>query len=159
MMSKPMRNLALAEEAGPKLRGHEQAIWLPRLEAELGNLRAALSWCVGHGEGQRIARMAWASWTYWGLSGRMSEGRRWTEAALKSEPGMPDASRARLLHIAATLGAAHGDFGSARPANEESMRLFRRLQQLAMTLTHHVTSLLDVSCSTRPSPSRVALPG
>ncbi len=119
--------LGLAEEAGPKLRGHEQTIWLPRLEAELGNLRAALSWCVERGEGQRIARVAWASWTYWGLSGRMSEGRRWMEAALGCEPGMPDASRARLLHIAATLGAAHGDFGSARPANEESMRLFRRL--------------------------------
>jgi predicted ATPase len=119
--------LALAEEAGPKLRGHEQTIWLPRLEGELDNLRAALTWCVGHGEGQRVARMAWASWTYWGLSGRMSEGRRWMEAALESEPGMPDASRARLLHIAATLGAALGDFGSARPANEESIRLFRRL--------------------------------
>jgi hypothetical protein len=119
--------LALAEEAGPKLRGHEQTIWLPRLEEELDNLRAALTWCVGHGEGQRVARMAWASWTYWGLSGRMSEGRRWMEAALNSEPGMPDASRARLLHIAATLGAALGDFGSVRPANEESMRLFRRL--------------------------------
>ncbi len=119
--------LALAEEAGPKLRGHEQTIWLPRLEGELGNLRAALTWCVGHGEGQRVARMAWASWTYWGLSGRMSEGRRWMEAALNSEPGMPDASRARLLHIAATLGAALGNFGSARPANEESIRLFRRL--------------------------------
>jgi hypothetical protein len=49
------------------------------------------------------------------------------EAVLNSEPGMPDASRAMLLHIAATLRAALGDFGSARPANEESMELFRRL--------------------------------
>ncbi len=119
--------LRLAEEAGPKLRGHEQAVWLPRLETELGNLRAALSWSVEQGEGTRIARTAWASWTYWGLSGRMSEGRRWMEQALASEPRMPDTSRARLLHIAATLGAALGDFGSARPASEESMELFRRL--------------------------------
>ena len=119
--------LALAEEGGPRLRGHEQASWIPRLETELGYLRAALTWCVEHGEGQRIARTAWASWTYCGLSGRMSEGRRWMERALESEPRMPDASRRRLLHIAATLAAALGDFGSARPANEESMELFRRL--------------------------------
>ncbi len=118
--------LALAEEAGPKLKSHEQPAWLRRLETELGNLRVALSWCVEHGEGQEIARVAWASWTYWPVSGHMSEGRRWMEAALECEPQMPAAPRARLLFVAANLAAAVGDFESARLANEESMELFRR---------------------------------
>jgi hypothetical protein len=119
--------LGLAEEIGPKLKSHEQASWFSRLEPELGNLRGALSWCVEHGKGQRIAKMAWASWTYWWLIGHVGEGQRWMEAALESEPGMPDAPRARLLHISAALGTARVAFEFIRPANEESMRLFRRL--------------------------------
>jgi predicted ATPase/DNA-binding XRE family transcriptional regulator len=119
--------LALVEEAGPELKGHDQAIWLDRLETELGNLRAAHSWSVDHGEGREIADSAWTSWTYWWLSGHLSEGRRWMEEALASESGMPATSRARLLTLAATLGQAIGDFESARLGNDESMELFREL--------------------------------
>ena len=119
--------LALVEEAGPELKGHDQAIWLDRLETEIGNVRAALSWSVDRGEGQKVADASWTSWTYWWLSGHISEGRRWIEEALASEPEMPATSRARLLTLAATLGQAIGDFESSRQSNDESMELFREL--------------------------------
>jgi predicted ATPase/transcriptional regulator with XRE-family HTH domain len=119
--------LALLEEAGPEIRGHDQAIWLDRLETELGNLRAALSWSVRRGEGRKIADASWTSWTYWWLSGHISEGRRWMEEALASEPGMPATHRARLLTLGATLGQAIGDFEASRVRNDESMELFREL--------------------------------
>jgi predicted ATPase/DNA-binding XRE family transcriptional regulator len=119
--------LALAERGGPELRGRDQAIWLGRLETELDNLRAALSWSVEHGGGQEIARAAWKSWTYWWLSGHISEGRRWAEEALAREPEIPDSPRATLLFVAATLGQALGDFETARVMNDESMEIYRRL--------------------------------
>jgi predicted ATPase/transcriptional regulator with XRE-family HTH domain len=40
---------ALAEWAEPKLRSGEQLAWLARLDAEYGNIRAALAWAAGAG--------------------------------------------------------------------------------------------------------------
>ncbi|MFL6057753.1 MAG: ATP-binding protein, partial [Rubrobacteraceae bacterium] len=119
--------LALARRAGLELRGHDQAIWLGLLETELDNLRAALRFSVDNGGAQEIARMAWNSWTYWWLSGHISEGRHWMEEALASEPEMPDSSRATLLFVAATLGQALGDFEVTKAMNDESMEIYRRL--------------------------------
>ena len=119
--------LSLAERGGPEIKGHDQAIWLGRLETELGNLRGALSWSVEHGLAEEVGRMAWASWTYWWLSGHISEGRRWMEEALASDPNASPATRARLLTISATLGQALADFEAARLKNDESMEIFREL--------------------------------
>ena len=41
---------ALAEQAGPALRGSEQLAWIERLTPEIGNLRAAQGWAIDHGE-------------------------------------------------------------------------------------------------------------
>ena len=41
---------ALAEQAGPALRGSEQLAWIERLVPEIGNLRAAQGWAIDHGE-------------------------------------------------------------------------------------------------------------
>jgi predicted ATPase/DNA-binding XRE family transcriptional regulator len=119
--------LALVKRAGPELRGHDQAIWLGRLETELDNLRAVLRWSVENGGAQEIAQMAWMSWTYWWLSGHISEGRRWMEEALASEPEMLASTRATLLFVAATLGQALSDFESTQRMIEESMEIYRSL--------------------------------
>jgi predicted ATPase/DNA-binding XRE family transcriptional regulator len=119
--------LALAERSGPELGGPGQAAGLRRLETEIDNMRAALRWSVDHGESEAIARMAWSMWTYWWSSGHISEGRRWMEEALASEPDMPALTRARLLFVAATLGQAIGDFEGTWPKIEESRVLFEQL--------------------------------
>src|SRR3954454_21130576 len=41
---------ALAEEAGPNLRGSEQLAWIKRLVPEIGNLRASQGWAIDHAE-------------------------------------------------------------------------------------------------------------
>jgi non-specific serine/threonine protein kinase len=109
------------------LSGPGQASGLLRLETELDNLRAALRWSVDHGEVEAIARMAWSMWTYWWSSGHISEGRRWMEEALASEPDLPAVVRARLLFVAATLGQAIGDFEGTWPMIEESRELFEQV--------------------------------
>ena len=121
--------LALGERAGSKLKGPEQPTWLERLETELGNLRAAIGWAIEHGEMEMLAQMAWSMWKFWWLRGHRDEGRRRMEEALASAPDPLSASaRARLLFVAATLGQATGDFESTPSLAEESLALFRRLE-------------------------------
>ena len=119
--------LRFMEEAGPGLRGRDQASHLRRLEAELGNLRVALRYSTENGGAQEIARAAWTSWTYWWLSGHLSEGRRWMEEALAGEPRVSASSRATLLFVAATLGQALGDVESTQEMIDESMRIYESL--------------------------------
>ena len=54
--------LALAEKAGPELRGPRQVLWLKRLDTEQNNVRAAMSWLLGKGESQTAARIGWSLW-------------------------------------------------------------------------------------------------
>jgi predicted ATPase/DNA-binding XRE family transcriptional regulator len=119
--------LSLADRAGPGLKGPDQVPWLRRLETELDNLRAAIQWSIDHGEVEAVARMGYESWLFWWLHGHLDEGRRWMEKALVSDPGMPDSARARLLLVAGTLAQGRSDWGPARVHLEESLALFRQL--------------------------------
>ena len=74
--------LALAEEAEPRIKGHDQVEWLDRLEAENDNLRAAIGWSLEAGEAQTAARFGWALAMYWVMRARQSEGRRLMEQTL-----------------------------------------------------------------------------
>lgn len=119
--------LALAEQAGPGLKGHDQKTWLPRLEVEIDNVRTALRWAIDYGDAERIARTAWAAWQFWWWSGRLKEGRRWIEETLTRVPGMSALARARLLFVSGTYSQALADWTAARPRAEESLAVFRQL--------------------------------
>jgi predicted ATPase/DNA-binding XRE family transcriptional regulator len=119
--------LALMERAGPELRGPEGTAWLARLETELGNLRAAISWALDHGETQALARIARASWLFWWMRSHADEGRRWIEETLDRGTDLPDATRARLLFIASTLAHGRSDWELSRVMAEESLSLFRHM--------------------------------
>ncbi|MEJ3651659.1 BTAD domain-containing putative transcriptional regulator [Actinomycetes bacterium KLBMP 9759] len=71
----------LAERADPLLRGPDQREWLERLDAESGNLHAALT----EGNGDR-GRLATALTWYWYLRGRFTEARR-ALADSRGDPG------------------------------------------------------------------------
>ena len=117
--------LELAERADPELRGAWQAEWLERLEREHDNFRAAFSWALGATEDARIAaRFGWALRDFVWVRGYHQEGRRWAEATLERE--LPDALRARVLHLAATTAYIRGDYRAAGAQFEEAVRLSRR---------------------------------
>ncbi len=120
--------LTFGERAGSELKGPDQPTWLRRLETELGNLRTAIGWAIEHGEMEMLARTAWSMWKLWWLRGYRNEGRRRMEEALAKGTGLSDSARARLLFVAATLGQASGDFESTLALMEESLALFRRLE-------------------------------
>ena len=121
--------LDLAEEAEPEINGAQRRLWLERLEAEHDNLRAALSWAIESQESETGLRLAGALWYYWQHSGRLSEGRRWLREALSLGGGGATASRAKALGAAGYLAwFAQGDLDAARSQLEESVEIYRELQ-------------------------------
>jgi predicted ATPase/class 3 adenylate cyclase len=129
--------LALAEKAEPELVGAEQAEWLKRLEVELDNFRAALSWAQGHGTTELGLRMGAALWRFWIMRARYGEGHRWLEAALSIENGAPLLVRAKATHVAGYLAAGQGVYLRSQPYLEEALALYRSAgsaEGVAMTL-------------------------
>ncbi len=74
--------LALAEEGGPQMGGHDQARWLDILGADHENLRTALRWSIDAGEAEIALRFVAALWRYWKQSGHLHEGRATTDDVL-----------------------------------------------------------------------------
>jgi predicted ATPase/DNA-binding SARP family transcriptional activator/Tfp pilus assembly protein PilF len=119
--------LSLAEQAEPELTGSDQAGWLARLEEEHDNLRVALEWCEEEPEGAPTGlRMAAALWRFWDIHGHVSEGRAYLEAAL-SRTKIPEQARGKALSGAGSLAFRQGDYTAARALNEDSLTLFRTL--------------------------------
>ena len=92
---------ALAERAERELRGPRQDEWLRRLDAEYGNLQAALDWSATSGEVEVGLRIASKLWRFWQIRGYLTDGRRRLEQLLSLLDAFclvaPAATRLRLL--------------------------------------------------------------
>jgi predicted ATPase/DNA-binding SARP family transcriptional activator len=99
----------LAERAAARLRGHDQRSWLRRLDAEAGNLHAALGSAIRDGDTAALGLANALAW-YWLLSGRLAQARRTLEEAL-ALPGGSVSERA-------TAAAWHSGFAvlAGKPA-------------------------------------------
>lgn len=115
----------LAVRAGPELKRADQAVWLGRLAREHDNLRAALSWLLGRGEAERVARIGWEIHRFWSVRGHTGEGRRWMERALAGTEELPDGARARALYVVSMLSYVRGDVDRAVEVVEESIAASR----------------------------------
>lgn len=139
--------LNLVETADPMLIGAHQVPWLDRLEAELGNLTAALIWTrdvrglglttsTGVPAGLAGMRLAGGLHWFWWLGGHVSEGRRWITDILAAEPDSTTAgrkARARALYAAGTLAMIQG-------AYTESFQLLDEGREVAESLGDQVTA-------------------
>ena len=116
--------LALAERAEAGLTGPEQPDWLRRLEPELDNLRAALTWSQRRTSGVEL-RLAGSMWRFWRMRSYYAEGRAWLEGALGREPE-GSAARAKALLGAGILAYEEGDTPNALAMLEESAAWWRQ---------------------------------
>jgi non-specific serine/threonine protein kinase len=128
----------LAIQAEEELAGPEQATWLSRLEAELGNLRTALDWAISCGDADSGQRLASALTRFWDARGHLSEGRGWLERVLTIDAD-PNTSRARALVGAAVLARKQGDYAHAGESYEAALTIFRAVgdrSNVAVSLTN-----------------------
>lgn len=102
----------LAESAEPELVGPRQLAWFELLEAEHGNLHAALAWTLVHDPPRAIA-MTGALIRFWDHHGHVAEGLRWIATALDSPEGRVSPLRGKLLWGGATLGLILGHYDQA----------------------------------------------
>jgi tetratricopeptide (TPR) repeat protein len=126
--------LAFAQETTAELHGPRQVEGLDRLEAELGNVRAALASTSPEGRLRLGTALSW----FWQLKNHLPEGAGWLEQALREvEKTTPE--RARALGAAGRLAFYGGDAAKGRERLEESADLLQRLgdeRDLAETLTY-----------------------
>src|SRR5262249_57593112 len=76
---------ALAAQADRPLRGAGQREWAERLQAEAGNLPAAVRWHLAH-DLQPLPHLFPVLWPFWGFHDGLGEGRAWTGPLLPT-PG------------------------------------------------------------------------
>jgi predicted ATPase/DNA-binding XRE family transcriptional regulator len=114
--------LAFAEKNGHLMVSAQQVEWLDSLEAEMGNLCAALDWALANGEAEIAARLGCAISSVWTIRSGLLEGRRWLEAILAC-PDLADEWRIRILNEAGTVAYLAGDYITARNRHGTALAL------------------------------------
>jgi len=122
---------ALARAGGDDLRHPSGAAVLDRLDAEGGNLRAALRWSIDADQEERGLELAIALAPYWDIRGYLAEGRTWLERLARSERATPKA-RAAALDAAGVLANHQSDFTAARGMHAEALIVRRSLGDLRL---------------------------
>ncbi|MDQ3161631.1 MAG: winged helix-turn-helix domain-containing protein [Actinomycetota bacterium] len=131
----------LAEKAEPELRGPQQLTWVERLDAELANIRAALTWATESGEVESGQRIGAGLWRFWQMRGLLDEGRERLERLLAVGSGSR-AARASVEWTVATIAIVQGDHDAVRRFLEASLPVHRKLGD-----DRRVASSLAVLCA------------
>ena len=111
-------------QATPHLVRADRIAWLARLDAELPNVLAALSWAL---EGQRTElalQLASELAAYWWRTSHSEQGLLWIDAALKQAHGASTTVRAKALLYRARL-VGYRQLERYRADLQASLRLFR----------------------------------
>jgi predicted ATPase len=128
---------ALAEQADRPLRNPDETEWLERLQAEAGNLAAAVRWYLAHDPGPlpHLFRVLWLFWTQQDLE---REAWTWVQQLLPTAGTLDPQARAELAWAAAVLAAAAGDDEAALAARQ---RLAPLLAGISDPFLHAVAQL------------------
>jgi predicted ATPase/class 3 adenylate cyclase len=119
---------ALADRVDEALSAQREAkSRLDRLALEVDNIRAALKWAVGAGEGDLAVRLCAAIPALWFRTGTLQEGRTWLEEVL-ALGCLSEAARASALNLLGRIRQIGGDNSpEVGAAFEESLALYRKL--------------------------------
>lgn len=137
---------ALAEQGEPEWDGPNMPVWRERIDAELENIRAALTWVLApNGDAETGLRLAVALRAFWGARGLHIEGQRWLEALGTACPDAPIRLRAQALYTIAWLTIGNDDMATMQARSRESLRLFREandLRGIVQALTQEASALI-----------------
>jgi predicted ATPase len=140
----------LAEHADPVLRRAEHGQCLEQLEAEAGNLAAAVSWYLGHDRGL-LPHLLRVLWPFWFLRDPMIEARTWIGQLLPTAGSLTPQAQTELLWTAAVRAVEVGDDTTALAAGQQLATLqevtgdpfLHAVSQLAIAWAAPITGDLD----------------
>ena len=118
----------MATEAESGLAGPDQIWWLDRIDANIANIRAALTTAIAvqaYDVGQETAG---AIWRYWSIRSDRQEGRRWLSQLLAPTAGCDSPERVTALRAAALLAEDQGDRVETRRCLDEALRICQFLE-------------------------------
>lgn len=118
--------LRLVERADPELRTGSEPEWLPVLDAEHENVRAALAWSEARDQPELVARLVAALWWYWHLRGLTTDAHHFLTRALVL-PSVPSPVRAKLLNGAAVFAYDRGEYARAEELASEALVLSQQV--------------------------------
>jgi predicted ATPase len=128
---------ALAGQADRPLRGAGQNEWLELLQAEAGNLAAAVRWHLAN-DPAPLPRLFRALYPWWSLRDHQAEARPWVEQLLPLAGSLDFQARAELLWTATVLA---GDIGDDPAALAVRQRLGLLLDEIRDPLLRAVSHL------------------
>ena len=128
---------ALAEQADRPLRTTGRNQRLERLQAEAGNLAAAVRWYLAHDPGPlpHLFRVLWPFWSRWDLE---RQARPWVEQLLPAAGTLDPQARAELAWTAGVIAVDTGDDASALAGRQ---RLAPLLAGIGDPFLHAVSQL------------------
>src|SRR6516225_5834913 len=140
----------LAEQADRPLRGSGQNQWLDRLEAEAGNLAAAVRWSLAQDPGP-LPHLFRVLWTFWFLRDHMREGGSWVTQLLPAADLLDPQARVELAWTALVTALDVGDDEAALAASQRLGSLLpgietpflRAVSQLAMAWSSPIAGDFD----------------
>ena len=125
--------LALAERVEAKLNTVEQEGWLDLLEAEHGNLHAALAWTIEREEAELAVALCGALLPFWQFRFHSGDGRDWVRRALALDQHVSAAAIRKAVYCAGTLAYMHGDIVEAAAHFADALRRYRDAGDPEMT--------------------------
>jgi predicted ATPase/DNA-binding XRE family transcriptional regulator len=133
--------LIVAEHAGPEFERAAWRQWRAKLDAELGNFRAALAWATNGGDAQLGLRIASALGWLWVDRGYWREGRAWLERLLQEATQATPLERLQALNLLNYLICEGlNDYSVVEPLLTECLELAYRCEdtyQLAIVQTQY----------------------
>jgi predicted ATPase len=141
---------ALAEQADRPLRRAGQGEWLDQLEAEAGNLAAAVCWCLAH-DPAPLPHMFRVLWPFWFLRDHIREARVWVHELLPGAPSLGPQDRIELLWAAVVTANEMGDDAGVLAARQHLEPLLEAIEDpflhaavlMAMAWTAPITGDYD----------------
>ncbi len=128
---------ALAEQADRPLRGPGRSEWMERLQAEEGNLAAAVRWYLAHDPGP-LPHMFRVLWLFWLQEDLEREAWSWAQQVLPAAGTLDPQARAELAWAAAALAVDTGDDAAALAGRQ---RLASLLAGISDPFLHAVAQL------------------
>jgi predicted ATPase len=142
---------SLAEQADRGLRGVGWSDWAERLEAEAGNLAAAVRWYLAHDRAP-LPHLFRVLLPFWALHNDvLSEARSWVEQLMPAVDSLDPQAQAELVWTAAVTAREVGDDAAALAAHQRLGPLLAKIHdrylhavcELAMAWTSAITGDFD----------------